>query len=75
MTKESSYQQDKKSAIGWVTGVIAVLLTGGLGYVTTKIQAHDTAIAVGTEKQQSMEKRLDGMDVKLDKILDKLTKP
>jgi hypothetical protein len=74
MSKDN-YQQDKKSAIGWVMGIVAILLTGGLGYVTTKIQAHDTAIAVGAEKQQSMEKRLDGMDAKLDKILDKLTKP
>jgi len=75
MTKDSNYQQDKKSAIGWGAGVVAVLLTGGLGYVTTKIQAHDTAIAVGSEKQQAADKRLDGMDAKLDKILDKLTKP
>lgn len=74
MTRDN-YQQDKKSAIGWVAGVIAVLLTSGLGFLATQLVAHETALAVVKERQTTMEQRLNGMDGKLDKILDKLSKP
>jgi hypothetical protein len=69
-----SYTKDKRAATSWVTGIIAVLLTGGLGFLGSQLMAHETAIAVVKEKQQTTEKRLDGMDAKLDKILDKLNK-
>lgn len=74
MTKDS-YQEDKKSAIGWVAGVVAFLLTSGLGFLATQLVAHETALAVVKERQTTMEQRLNSMDGKLDKILDKITKP
>jgi hypothetical protein len=70
-----SYTKDKRSATGWLMGIVAVLLTSGLGFLGTQLIAHETAIAVVKEKQTASEKRLDGIDGKLDKILEKLNKP
>lgn len=67
-----SYTKDKRSAISWVAGIVAVLLTTSLGFLCTQLVAHETTINVLKEKQTAQEKRLDSIDGKLDRILDRL---
>jgi hypothetical protein len=67
-----SYSKDKRAVINWVGGIAAVLFTGALSFLATQLVAHDTAISILKEKDQSKEQRLEKMDAKLDKILDRL---
>lgn len=67
-----SYTKDKRAITGWVSGIIAVLLTGAVSFLATQLVAHETSISVLKEKVQSTESRLEKMDGKLDKILDEL---
>lgn len=73
MTK-SEYPQDKRSVIGWIAGILGVLLTGAVSFLGTQLMAHETAISVLKEKAHVGENRLERMDAKLDKILDELYK-
>lgn len=68
-----TYSKDKRSAIGWIAGIAAILLTTSLGFLGSSLVAHETAINVLKEKQTTQEKRLDSIDSKLDKILDRLS--
>jgi hypothetical protein len=67
-----TYSKDKRAAITWIGGVAAVLFTGALSFLATQLVAHETRITVLQEKAQSQEQRLEKMDAKLDKILDRL---
>jgi hypothetical protein len=67
-----SYSRDKRSMTAWAGGIIATLMTAGLGFLGSKLIAHETFIGVLNEKQTAQEKRLDSIDGKLDKILDRL---
>lgn len=69
MTRDN-YQQDKKSATGWVAGVIAVLLTGCVGMLI----AHDSAIAVIKEKQAANEKIQDEIRADVKELLKRTPK-
>jgi hypothetical protein len=74
MTRDN-YQQDKKSAIAWVMGIVAVLLTGGLGFLSTQLIAHETAIAVIREKQTAAERVQEEMRSDIKELLRRTPKP
>lgn len=67
-----SYTKDKRAATSWVTGIMAVLLTGGLGFLGTQLMAHETAIAVVKEKQTTYDKVQEEMRSDIKEILRRL---
>ena len=72
---KDNYQEDKKSMTAWVAGIIAVLLTGGLGFVGTQLMAHETSIAVIKEKQTASERVQDEMRNDIKQLLRRTPKP
>ena len=65
-------RSDAKPMLAWIATSAAALALGAAGFAHGKLWSHETDIRVLQEKAAGMEKRLDSIDAKLDKILEEL---
>ena len=67
-----TYRKDKGKVLGWAAASLGGLAIT-IGFAAhNKLWSHDIAIATIQTTQTAQEKRLDGMDLKLDQILAEL---
>lgn len=71
-TSTDTYRRDKNAITAWIAGIVGTLVVAALSFAAARLTAHDTQIAVVEDKVRAQEKRLDGMDGKLDRILERL---
>ena len=75
MGKTDDYKEDKKAAIGWVSGIAGALLIAALSFLATQLAAHDTAIAVIKEKQSASDRVIEEMRADVKELLRRTPKP
>lgn len=66
------YGRDKRAMAAWVAGIVAVVLVGAVGFAHGKLWDHDAGLRVLEVQRTAAEKRLDAMEQKLDRILERL---
>lgn len=72
MEATATYRRDKNNALAWIAAALATAAIGAAGFAHGKLWSHEVAIERQAERQTGQEKRLDGIDGKLDRILEEL---